>query len=273
MLQTRSWLPRTEGSVSLAFIRRDGCTRLDILRQVGAARARFPNPATGAPPEAVLLNTAGGLTGGDCVDTSVTLGDGAEATVTTAAAEKIYRALDGDAVVRVNLTLGSDARLAWLPQPTILFDRSRFDRRTDVALAGDAVFLAVEILIFGRTAMGEDVHRGACRDAWRIRRDGVLVYADTFHVDGAVSVALDRPATLSGARATAMLIYAAADAQSRLDAARAVVDGARSAIGVSAWNGMLVARAIGGEARVLQADMAALVRELGGRPLPRVWAC
>jgi urease accessory protein len=273
VLQTRSWLPRTEGSVGLAFARRDGKTRLDVLRQAGAARARFPSPAAGAPLEAVLLNTAGGLTGGDRMSLSVTLADRAEATITTAAAEKIYRSLEGDAVVRADLALGAGARLAWLPQPTILFDRSRFDRRTEVTMAGDASFLAVEILLFGRSAMGEDVHRGACRDVWRIRRDGSLAFADTFHVDGAVAAALDRPATLAGARAAAMLIYAAPDAGSRLEAARAAVAEAPSAVGVSVWNGLLVARAIGGDARALQADMAALVQTVGGRPLPRVWGC
>jgi len=273
MLQTRSWLPRTEGSVGLAFAHREGKTRLDVLHQAGAARARFPSPSAGAAPEAVLLNTAGGLTGGDRMRISVTLQDRAEATVTTAAAEKIYRSLEGEVVVRADLALGAGARLAWLPQPTILFDQSRLDRRTEVTMAGDATFLAVEILVFGRSAMGEDVRRGACRDVWRIRRGGVLAFADTFHVDGAVAAVLDRPATLAGARAAAMLICVAPDAASRLEAARSALEGAPSAIGLSAWNGLLVARAVAGDARALQADMAALVQTLSGRPLPRVWGC
>ena len=100
---------------------------LHVLHQAGAARVRFPSPGAGAPPEAVLLNTAGGLTGGDHIDIAVTLGAGAEATVTTAAAEKIYRARDGEAQIGVNLALGAGARLAWLPQPTILFDQTLKD--------------------------------------------------------------------------------------------------------------------------------------------------
>jgi urease accessory protein len=273
VLQARSWLPRTEGAVELEFFHRDAQTRLGVLRQAGAARARFPSVASGAPFEAVLLNTAGGLTGGDRIDTHVALDDRARVTVTTAAAEKIYRALDGEATVRTHVAVGADARLAWLPQPTILFDHSRFDRRTEVELAGSAVFLAIEILHFGRTAMGEDVHRGACRDSWRIRRDGVLVFADTFQVGGAIAAALSRPATLAGCRAAAMLIYVAADAQAHLETARALVDRSLGMAGVSAWNGMLVARAIAGDSVTLQGQMAALVQALTGRPLPRVWAC
>ena len=245
-----------------------------MLHQAGAARVRFPRPGAGAPPEAVLLNMAGGLTGGDRMHLEVTLADGAEATLTTAAAEKIYRARDGEAsAIGVKLALGAGARLAWLPQATILFDGSRLDRRTEVQLAGDARFLGVESLIFGRQAMGEDVYHGACRDAWRIRRDGALIFADTFRVGGAIAAALDRPATLAGARAAAMLIYVAADAASRLEAVRAMLDGVESVAGASAWNGLLVVRAFARDGRTLQGDIAPLAQALSGRPLPRVWQC
>lgn len=273
MLQARSWLPRTEGSLRLELARSGSATRLEVLRQEGASRARFPRAPEGAPPEVVLINMAGGLTGGDHIDLQVTLQPGAEASVTTAAAEKIYRAQEGEATIRARLSIGEGARLAWLPQPTILFDRSRLDRHTEVELAGNANFLGVETLIFGRTAMGEDVHRGACRDAWRIRRDGALIFADAFRLDGAVAAVLDRPATLAGARATAMLIYVATDAAARLDAARAVFDHAQSVIGVSTWNGMLVARAAARDGQILQADIARLVQLLSGQPPPRVWQC
>ena len=140
-------------------------------------------------------------------------------------------------------------------------------------LAGDACFLGVEFLIFGRQAMGEDVHLGACRDAWRIRRDGALVFADTFRVGGAIAAALDRPATLAGARAAAMLIYVATDAASRLEAVRAMLEGVESVAGASAWNGLLVVRASARDGRTLQGDIAPVAQALSGRPLPRVWQC
>ena len=273
MLQARSWLPRMEGSVRLGFVRRDEETALAALRQAGAARVRFPNPADGDAPEAVLLNTAGGLTGGDRFDVEVRMGAGTDATVTTAAAEKIYRARDGDTDISVTLDLEPGARLAWLPQPTILFDQSRLNRRTTVSLAGTATFVAVETLIFGRTAMGEDVRAGACRDAWRVHRDGLLLFADTFRAGGAIADALNRPGTLAGARATAMLLYVAPDAASRIDKARALLESAQAIVGASSWNGMLVVRAMAREGRILQQAIAPLIAWLSGRPLPRVWQC
>lgn len=274
MLQARSWLPRTEGSLRLAVRRRDKETALDVLHQAGAARARFPKPAPGEVPEAVLLNTAGGLTGGDRFEVSLTVGAGAALTATTAAAEKIYRARDEDAaMMRVALAAEAGSDLAWLPQPTILFDRAKLDRRTEVELAADARFLAVEVLIFGRAAMGEDVEQGSCRDAWRVRRDGKLVFADSFLAGGAIATVLDRPAVLNGARATAMILYVGADVTARLEAARALCQRAKGTMGVSSWNGLLAARAYAGDGQTLQGDIVPLLELLAGRPLPRVWQC
>jgi urease accessory protein len=274
VLQARSWLPRTQGSVRLELARRGEQTALQVLHQAGAARVCFPSPAEGAPPEAVLLNTAGGLTGGDRIDIAVTLAAGAKATVTTAAAEKIYRARDGEAEIGVELTLATGARLAWLPQPTILFDQSRLNRKTEAALAGDASLLAIETLIFGRAAMGEDVRHGACRDVWRVRRDGALLFADAFRVEGAVADGLNRPATLDGARAVAMLLYVAPDAMVRIDTARAMLESANGlTAGASTWNGLLLVRAMAADGRALQQAIAPLAEWLSGRPLPRVWQC
>jgi len=267
-------LLRTEGSVRVGFVRgAHGHTALADLHQSGAGRVRFPKPAGGDAPEAVLLNTAGGLTGGDRMNVEVAVGPGCSTTVTSAAAEKVYRALDGEAVVRVRLDVGAAAHLAWLPQPTILFDRARLDRRTEVAMSGRAAFLAVETLIFGRSAMGEDVHRGTCRDAWRVRRDGRLTFADTFLTDGEVASILDRAAMLDGARATAMLLWAAPDAPARLDEVRALLLDTSCAAGASAWNGLLVVRATDRDGSALQALLGPVITRLTGRPLPRVWQC
>ena len=184
----------------------------------------FPRPGASAVPEAVILNTAGGLTGGDRMSVEVALADDCAATITSAAAEKVYRSLGDATDIAVELRLGARAACCWLPQPTILFGGSNLQRSTTVHMAGSARLLAVEMLLFGRTAMGEDVQRGSIRDAWRVRRDGRLVFADTTRAMGAVAHALDRGAVLDGARATAMLLYVAPDAEARLDEVRALLE-------------------------------------------------
>jgi urease accessory protein len=274
VLQARSWLPRTEGTIRLGFARRGERSHIEVLHQRGAARVRFPRAAEGGDIEAVLVNTAGGLTGGDRMEVAVALSAGSEATLTSAAAEKLYRARDEQpAIILVNLTLAAGARLSWLPQPTIVFNGARLDRRTEVWLGRDGRLLATEFIVFGRAAMGEEVVRGAVRDVWRVHREGALIFAEAFRLEGAIAAALQRKATLAGARAMALLIYAAPDAANRCSEARQRVQRIEGVAGASAWNGLLVMRAVAEDASTLQRDVAALIEWLSGRPLPRVWRC
>ena len=80
------WLPRSQGSVRLDLVNRRGATRVAVLEQSGAARVRFPKTGPGEPCEAVLINTAGGLTGGDNLAIAAHLAAGTNAVLTTAAA-------------------------------------------------------------------------------------------------------------------------------------------------------------------------------------------
>lgn len=283
MLQARTWLPRAHAIVRLSFKAQDGTaggsTALDTLHQAGAGRARFPNPTEGgaaAQAQAILLNMAGGLTGGDRFDIDVGMGPGARATVTTAAAEKIYRSLHGDpAHMRVEARLEAGSTLLWLPQPTILFDRAVLERRTTIDVASSARLLAAEVLIFGRTAMGEDVVTGGVTDHWRVRHGGKLIYADTLRLSGAVAAQLERRATFAGSRATATVLYVADDAAARLEPVREILAAASpgSSIGASAWGQILLLRGLAKDGRTLQVALRPVIEALSGRLLPRIWQC
>lgn len=281
--QARTWLPRAHAIVRLSFKTQDGAagsaTALDTLHQAGAGRARFPNPTeggAGAQAQAILLNMAGGLTGGDRFDIDLAMAAGACATITTAAAEKIYRSLHGDpAHMRVDARLETGSTLLWLPQPTILFDRAVLERRTTIDVAPGARLLAAEILIFGRTAMGEDVLHGGLADHWRVRHGGRLIYADTLRLAGDVAVQLNRRATFAGARATATLLYVADDAAARLDPVREIIAaaGMDASIGASAWGQILLLRGLAKDGRTLQVALRPVIEALSGRLLPRIWQC
>ena len=246
------------------------------LGQSGSFKVRLPRLDPGRPPEAVLLNTAGGLTGGDALDFDGEAGQGAHAVFTTQASERVYRSLGADARVRTALTAGDGARIDWLPQETILFDGARLSRTIDVELAADAILLAHESVVFGRTAMGETVRQGAFSDVWRIRRAGRLVHADALRVEGAVAERLSRPAALAGGRAMATVLYLAGDAECRLESVRdiaATVSPADGVVGASAWAGKLVVRAVADTGAGLRRAMQPILRNLqDGRPLPRVWS-
>ncbi|RJF89735.1 urease accessory protein [Oleomonas cavernae] len=204
-----SSLTRAQGNLALSFKRRGPATVLDHLYQQGCAKARFPKTEHGAFTTAVTLNTSGGLTGGDRLTTTVDWGTGAQATVAAQGAERGYRSIEGTAMLRTRLCVEAGAQAEWLPQETILFDGAALHRDLQVDIAADGWFLGVESVVFGRTARGESVQRGTFRDAWRVRRDGRLIYADVTALAGDMQAMLDRQAMGQGARAASTIIHVA----------------------------------------------------------------
>jgi urease accessory protein len=279
-------LQRAVGDLRVAVKRFGSETVLDELRQAGCLKARFPRRIVSGWMDVVMLNTGGGVAGGDRLDVAISVGPGGRATVAAQAAERFYKARPTDAPshVRSRLTVAAGGVLEWLPQETILFDRSALDRRLDVDLAEDARFVGVETLVFGRTAMGEIVGQGSLRDLFRVRRGGELLLHDAIRIDGDIDAKLARTAIGAGAKVVATIVYVAPDSAEKLAALRSssafmAPDGGRSQPGVveaaaSAWNGMLVARILGPDSAAVRRTVIAgltILRE--DRPLPRVWLC
>ena len=262
-------LQRTEGAARIAFRNDCGVTRLDRLFQQGALKIRLPRVPAGDPPTAVLINTAGGLTGGDRVSVEMTAGAGCRVIVTGQACEKIYRARDGEARVHAEIKVADGARIDWIPQETILFDGARLARRLDVALAPDATLLIAEAIVFGRTARGEEVRHGLLTDSWRIRRGEKLVFADEIRFDWQDAGLLGRPAVLAGGRAIATILFVAPEAERHLEKLRAIVGPAG---GASAWDGKLLARFVAADGAALrQVLVPAITLLLEGATLPKTW--
>lgn len=257
---------RATGHIALAVAARGGRTHRTRVQEDGSLRVRFPNAAAEAL-EAVIVNTGGGMTGGDRFGVEMAVGAGASLIAGTAAAEKIYRSTGPDAEMSVTLDVAAGARLAWLPQETILFDRARLSRRIDIDLAGDASLVAAEAVVFGRAAMGEAMERGLFADRWRVRRDGRLVFADGIRLDGAIAQTLGHKAAANGGIAIATVLIAPG-AEGQLDAVRAL-DFAGEA-GISAWNGVAVARLVARDGAALRHDLIMLLAALGTR-VPRLW--
>ena len=247
----------------------EGATRIADLYEQGALRLRMPRPH--GRTEAILLNTGGGIAGGDVLDIAIDLDAGARLVATTQAAEKIYRAHDRPATIATRLGLADGARLDWLPQETILFDRARLRRTLDVDMAASATLTALETVVFGRQARGETVVAGLFRDRWRIRRGGRLVLAEDIALDGPIAALLARPAIGGGARAIATLVHIAPDATDRLDAVRRALHDGGAEAGASAWNGLLVARFASPDAGSVRRAVAAAASALIPAALPRAW--
>jgi urease accessory protein len=270
---------RCDGATELRFARRDGVTSLAHLFQRAPCRVLFPNSPADDLPLAALLTTSGGLAGGDRIRISVGADEGAQAVITTQAAEKIYRSLGPETRIDIALTVGADAWLEWLPQETILFDRARLARRTTAEIEPGGRLLATEMIVFGRTARGERLSAGLLHDRWSVRVAGRLVWVDAIRLDGDIASRLDAPAGFDGATAIATAIYVGADAPSLLPLARALALDSDSRAGATLVDGILLARFIGRDARVLRADLARYLADLrraaAGLParVPRLWQC
>lgn len=259
---------RARGAVRFDVHAREGVTRRGVLHESGSLRVRFPSPE-GKGLSGVFVNTAGGVAGGDSFDVDITAGQGSQLTLTTAAAEKVYRAPRTAAQLNISLKVDAGAHLAWLPQETILFDRARVHRRFDIALDEAASLLLCEIVVFGRTAMGERMEQGEFIDRWRLRRGGRLVFAETVRLTGDIGAKLARSAVAKGGAAIGTALIVPGD-ETLLERIREASDSFAGEVGISAWNGFAMARFCAQDAAGLRADM---MRVLAGTSaaLPRLW--
>jgi len=260
---------RSAGRIVLAVAAAGGVTRRRQVYEDGPLRVRFPNSGAGAL-EATIVNTAGGIAGGDRFDIGIAVGEGARLTLTTAAAEKVYRAPGPAAQLNIALKVESGAHLSWLPQETILFDRARIVRRIDIDLAKDASLLLCEIVVFGRAAMGEKMLHGEFVDRWRLRRAGKLVFAETVRLDGDIGEKLARPAVANGGVAIGTALIVPGD-EALVERIREASESFGGEVGISCWNGFAMARFCAQDAARLRADMMTVLGRASPAALPRLW--
>ncbi len=262
--------PRAIGAANVAVAASSRGSTLSALRQSGSLKLLFPRVAVATGVTAVSINTAGGVTGGDRFELRAEARSGSRLTLTTQAAERIYCA-NGDEVsdVSTHLYMADGARIDWLPQETIIFNRSALSRKLHIDMAPDATFLAVEPLVFGRAAMGETLRNVSLSDHIRLRRGGALVFADAIRLRGDAKAQLAGPFTGGGAGACASLIYAAPDAELLVERLRALLP---DSAGVSLIRpSILFARLLAVDSYLLRKSLIPAIEALRKAPLPKTW--
>jgi urease accessory protein len=270
---------RATGHIALRVAAAGARTRRERVFEDGSLRVRFPNAAPESL-EAVIVNTGGGMTGGDRFTIELILGEGASLIAGTAAAEKIYRSNGPDAEMTIRLELAKGARLAWLPQETITFDNARLSRRIDIDLGPGASLLMAEAVVLGRTAMGEAMNVGLFADLWRVRREGRLIFADGLRLEGDIAAKLTAPAVAAGGIAMATLLIAPGDeahallqtACERINAGGEFHPDTEPAVeaAVSTWDGIAVARLCAKNGAALRDGLVSLLAAIG-QDVPRLW--
>lgn len=264
---------RVAGGGVLSVALSHGRTRVARLREEGAARIRLPRNA-GQGLEAVLINTAGGLTGGDRLRWDIEVAAGAGLTLTTQACERAYRSAGGHSAVNTNLLVGNGASVAWLPQETILYDRSALSRRLDIRVEPGGRALILEAVILGRQAHGETVELAAFRDSWRVHHGSRLVHAEEFALGPHVAAQMARPVFGNSARAFATMLLISDGAGRLLEPLREILGPLG---GASCWqigqSGKLLARLVAQDGYALRARLIPALQLLNEQaPLPKIWS-
>lgn len=261
---------RSTGCGRLSIEWKNNTSSLKEFYQQGCAKIRLPDLHNATHLEAVLINSSGGMTGGDVLDWQLTVDDGAALTVTTQACEKIYASASDTARTTTKLVVGENASLNWLPQETIVYNRADFSRTitADLHLTSEALF--IEPMIFGRAAMGEIVEQGAVRDRWRIHQNNQLLHAEDFCLEGAVDSKLQRSAIANGNRAMATILLIAPRAEGLLTPVREILGASGAA---SFWNGKLLARLVARDGYELRKSLIPVVELLNSSAaLPKIWS-
>ena len=272
-------LQRADGCGRLVLSASENGTRIEDIFERSPTRIMFPRTGSSPVKEAVIINTGGGVAGGDQLECSVNALPGASIAVTSQAAEKVYRALHDPARVATRLKAGESARLAWLPQETIVFNGARIHRTTEIELFSGAEFLALEWLVLGRAAHGEIMARGSITDSWRVKKEGRLIWADSFRISDEIFAYLNRKALLSTFNSLATLVYFGPDLVRRLELLRQILSSLECDCAATLVSGLIVARFATKQSSDLKLALRSFLQqfgpELGSGPfqVPKMWSC
>ena len=123
----------------------------------------------------------------------------------------------------------------------------------------------------GAHLIGEILQRQSGISQRQCRAEGVgEAAADRKKLDGAVTETLSQPASAKGAAALATILVAPGD-ETTCAAVRACEPLFAGEVGVSAWNGIAVARFCARDGTALRRDVIAVLAALKRADLPRLW--
>ena len=240
------------------------------MYQSGSAKLMLPKTYSDMM-EAVILNTSGGMTDGDIFNIDVQAKE-CPLVMTTQTAERVYRSGGTKpAKVKINLSVSNTADLHWLPQETILFNDSKFERTLTVNLSSCSNFLCAETIVLGREAMGENICDCELIDNWRVFLDGNLFHAESFRLSNEVNKIITTPAGCNGARLLSTILYVGHNVDQVADRVANLIKQSSSDCAASSWKNRLVIRLVSAHSASARKDIERLLLTIRQQPLPRVW--
>lgn len=150
--------PGKKAIAELTFTKSGDKTYLTDLYNVLPAkilRELYYDPYLPGLPYILFMNPTGGIVQGDRYVYRIQLNDGAEAFITDTTATKIYKMDLNYASKQVDVYLGKNSRLEFLPRETMVFVDSRWYQRATFHVGDGSKLLYSEIFCPGRIARGE----------------------------------------------------------------------------------------------------------------------
>ena len=239
------------------------------LYQSGCSKLMLPK-TYGIMKEAVLLNTAGGITGGDALNINITASD-CNVVVTSQTAERFYRSNMQPASISIFLKVDKGAKLHWIPQETILFEGSAVDRTIKLDMAHDCDCLLAETLVLGREAMGEKIRTCHFTDQWRLYEEGKLFHSEAMRMTGDMEKLLDSKAGAHGARIISTIICAGPNTELLWPIVEKKLLSMSSVSAASFFNGKMIIRLLNSNCSNGRTEFNQMLMELRSQPMPRVW--
>ncbi|MDN3522309.1 urease accessory protein UreD [Halomonas ramblicola] len=272
-------------SLDLGFSVREGVTRLSRARHQGPLRVQRPFYPEGRDAEGrsgachvYLLHPPGGLVSGDALAISARVEAGAQALLTTPAANKLYRADSHGVAWRqdTHLEVADGGLLEWLPQETIAFDGSRGEQATTIELTGNARCLGWEVLALGRPASRLPYVSGRIDQRFRLTRDGRPLWLERQPLDPTHPRFLGRWGQGGASVQATLWAVGLADGREAIEALREALP-ASPRWAVTLRHGVLLLRYLGNERNeawaLCEAAWTVLRPRLVGREAqaPRIW--
>ena len=261
--------PRARGIVRLSAKYVEGRSRIDQLHQSGSLKVLFPRNQTSFL-QAVTVNTAGGATGGDQFKIDALVRKNACLALTTQAAERIYMAEKSTTASIINsVRLEENAQLHWMPQETILFEKSNLSRSLIIDMHETSKCLLVESLVFGRIASGERLKSAKIRDHIEIRKNGCIHFLDKLFLSNNITEHLSCPTIANGAHVMTLAVYIGSDASKLISVVRSLLPETAGASLVQ--KDTLVLRALAFNSYEMRNFLIPVLRRFSGNLLPKPW--
>lgn len=174
----------------------------------------------------VLVHPPGGLVGGDTLDITVDVGEGAHGLITTPGATRFYKSLGEQSLQRTRVNLQAHARLEWLPLEAIAYSGCQAENKLTMQLAPDSEMIGWDATALGLPNANLPFDLGTFTQ--HLEMPGV--WLERGRIDANDNRLLNSPLGLAGNKCMASIFFATGSALARgrkeqaLDAARAVLN-------------------------------------------------